>query len=1187
MRKTGLPRRAVVLVLLGLVVASATAVTATVLRRPDAPVATASPHDALATLPIAFEPAGGGFVSRGPGYSFTLTPAGATVGVAGGRFALRPAGPLANPAAELVAADPLGATVSRITGNDPSQWRTGAPTFARVAARQVWPGVDMVWHGDQRRLEHDMIVAAGVDPAVVAFEVDGARTLTVDAAGGLVVDFGSSTATLAKPVLYQEVGGARRPVDGAFNLLGPSHVGFTVGAYDRSLPLVIDPTLQTSTLLGGAGPDAGYAIAVDTQGNTYVAGTTESGDFPTTDPLQKALSGAAGTPSADVFVSKISPDGSKLIWSTYLGGGGRDTGFAVAVGGDGTVYVSGVTESPDFPVARGAQTTYGGGASDGFVARIAANGTGIEWSSFIGGGGTDRARGLAIDSTGNAYLTGSTNSDNFPSVNAQQPGPFRAEDLDAFVTKFPAGGAPLTFSTRLGGGNDDRGLAIAVDAQGAVYVTGDTLSPGFPTVRPIQASSGGSAGGVVGAFTDAFVAKYNPTGGALVYSTFLGGSDFDQGTAITVDGQGAAYVAGNTNSPNFPTVGALQGAKSNDPDAFVTKIDPPGGALVYSTYLGGNGADGANGIAVDRAGSAHVVGTTGSANFVSAKATQLAKSGGDDAFVVKLDSTGRGPLFASFLGGRDTDAGMGVALTAQGGVRVLGLTGSADFPSVKPVQGAKPPASGDAFVAALELTDPAAPPTTAAAAVPATSAASASTDEAHDRRVRTFGLIFVVLLVAAIAQTAYLRRRTPAPVPTRGSGGRPPSRPPAKTTPPRKAAPANRAAPASQAGKAEAGVTVLDRTSPETVTPPSSAKGGGGQKGTSAQKKAAASRKAAERRARKEQAAAAAAAATATAAAAAATVVAPPAPADPEPPAVVVPPAPVENDDGGPPTMATPPPPSSPKTKPHVPAIAALLEEDLWAPEPSEAAEGEADETPGPPAAAVRQDAQAAPEWAPFDTGSVPAVGDDAPPPPPPPQPGVPIPPVPAAELSFWDLFPEDLPPARSAPFPAADVVVEHLALPEGPDSAAERLANPDAPPEPAPAPAEHAAEVDPLQVASPEPQRPLQRPEAEIVIAELLDGPPPTGTRMSAESQWAPRPDEDDIFINDLLVAPPGEDDGHEATADDPTDDDPTDDAGHDDLAAAARRANAPDQARIAADRARRRRSRRGGGRGNQPGSG
>ncbi len=1126
LRRPCLPRRAVVLVVSGLVVASATAAATAALLRSPAPLGPAlSPaHDVLATLPISFEAAEGGFVSRGAGYSFGLTPAGAIVGVPGGSFGLRPAGPLANAAAQLEPAQPLSGTVTRITGSDPSLWRSGAATYARVSAMQVWPGVDMVWHGDQRRLQHDMVVAPGTDPEIVAFDVEGAKSLAVDPAGELVIDLGTTTARLARPVLYQEAAGARRPVDGAFAVLGPSRIGYSVGAYDAALPLVIDPTLLTSTHLGGAGIDAGYAIAVDAQGNTYVVGTTESADFLVQAPLQTALSGNPAVPSADAFVSKFSPDGSRLIWSTFLGGTGRDTGFGVAVAGDGSVYVSGVTESANFPVARGAQLSYGGGASDGFVARIAANGTGIEWSSFIGGGGADRARGLAVDSTGNAYLTGSTNSDNFPSVNAQQPGPFRPEDVDAFVAKFPPAGAPFTYATRLGGGNDDRGLAIAVDAQGNAYVTGDTLSPGFPTVRPIQASSGGSAGGVAGSFSDAFVAKYNPTGNALVYSTFLGGSDFDQGTAIAVDAQGAAYVAGNTNSPNFPTTGALQAAKGNDPDAFVTKIDAPGSAVVYSTYIGGSGADGANGIAVDRTGSAHVVGTTGSANFVVAKATQGAKSGGDDAFVLKLDSTGRGPLFSSFLGGRETDAGMGVALNAQGAVRVLGLTASADFPSVKPVAGVKPPAQGDAFVASIEIIDPVVP-TTAAAEPQAAPATSATADDAHDRRVRFFGIAFVVILALAVAQTLYLRRRTPAPAAASRRPAGPPGRPAPKPA-------------------ASAGVTVLDKA-PETAGAKSarSPKARGGPKSTTPQKKAAQARKAAERRARKEQAAAAAAAASTT-----------------EDKTTADAPA---NDvgDGGPPTVVAPPP-EPPKARPQTPAIASLLKEDLRGPAPSEG-DGEAPAEGGTPAPAAEteavEQAPVAPEWAPFDTGSIPAVGD-APPPAPPAAPVVPIPPVPAEELSFWDLFPEDLPPARTpAAFPADDTLVDPLALPEGPAGASERLA------------------------ADPAPEAPGPPPQAEIVIAELLDGPPPSGMRVSAQSQWAPTP-ESDFFIDDLLVdrsaTPPV---AEEAKGDDDSGNE--DSAGDDDMAAATQRRRPEDAARIAADQARRRRSRRGG-RGRPPGS-
>ena len=1150
MRRTGLPRRAVVLALFGLVVASATATTATLSHRsapPPAPASAAS-HDVPANLPLAFEAAEGGFASQGPGWSFALTPAEAVVGVSGGSFRLRPAGPLANTSAELVAGETLGGTVNRIIGDDPARWRTGAPTFGRVTARQVWPGVDVVWHGDQRKLQHDMVVAPGVDPAVVAFDLDGARSLQIDGGGDLVLDLQGTTARLARPVLYQDVAGARRPVEGAFTLLGPSRVGFTVGAYDPSAPLVIDPTLQTSTLLGGGSNDAGYAVTVDTQGNTYVTGSTESADFPLSAPLQTSFQTNPAGPTSDVFITKISPDGGRLIWSTFLGGTGRDTGFAVVVAGDGTVYVSGVTESVDFPSARAAQSAYGGGASDGFVARVAATGSSVDWSTFVGGSQADRIRGMAVDSTGNAYVTGSTNSENFPSVNAQQTGPFRPEDLDAFLVKVAPAGAPFVFATRLGGANDDRGLSVAVDAQGSAYVTGDTQSPGFPTVRPVQASLGGSAS------PDAFVTKYNPTGTGLVYSTFLGGGDVDQGTAITVDAQGAAYVAGNTNSTNFPTTGPLQGAKAGEADAFVTKLDPGGSTVVYSTYLGGGGPDGANAIAVDRTGSAHVVGTTGSANFVSAKATQAQKSGGDDAFVVKLDSTGRGPLFSSFVGGRDADAGMGVAVDAQGKVRVLGLTGSADFPSVRPVQGAKPPAGGDAFVATLELTDPVTPTTVAQET--ATAAPAASSDDAHDRRVRILSFLTLGLLLAALAQTFYLRKRAPA------VASRPATRPVPKPAP----------KPA-----ASAGVTVLDKGAKAGGAKSSRApKARGGPKGAAAQKKAAAARKAANRKAQQTRSKPAV-----------------------DAPTEVVTPIPAgavagadEPDDGGPSTMAAPvtevapaPEPAPAPPKPHAPAIANLLEEDLWAPEPSEEPEGEpeaeADQVPAEPATAAAPEPTEpppAPEWAPFDTGSTPAVDAGAPPP----QPGAPSPPVPAEELSFWDLFPEDLPPARPAPFQPEDLLADHLALPEGPESAAERLAGPEPgpEPEPAPAPAPQPVAEQPQTVEEappPPPERPPHPPEAEIVIAELLDGPPPTGVRASSESPWAPRAPDDDFFIDDLLMdkAPPGS-----GTAGPPP-------AGDDDDLTAAASGRPPDEAaRIAADQARRRRSRRGGGR-RRPGSG
>ncbi len=1105
-------------------------------------------HDVLGALPVAFEPAGdAGFVSRGPGFSVALSPAEAVVAVRHATFRLRPAGPTANPSPALVPGDRLPGTVTRITGDDPARWTAGLSTFGRVEVRQVWPGIDMVWHGDQRRLEHDILVAPGVDPGVVALDVDGARSLRVDTHGDLVIDLGATTARLARPVVYQDIAGARRLVAGEFDLLGPARVGFRLGAYDAGRPLVIDPTLVTSTLLGGNSSDSGYAIAVDPEGNTYVTGATESIDFPTTAPLQTALNAAAG-PTSDVFVTKISPDGSRLIWSTYLGGRGRDTGYAVAVATDGSVYTAGVTESPDFPVARAAQATYGGGQSDGFVARIAANGTGIEWSTFIGGGGVDRARGMAVDSMGNAYVTGSTGSADFRSVNPQQPGPFRPDDLDAFLVKLPSAGSTFTFATRLGGGNDDRGLAVAIDTQGNAYVTGDTLSPGFPTVRPVQATSGGSAGGVAGSFPDAFVSKYNPNGSALIYSTFLGGSDIDQGTAIAVDGQGAAYVAGNTNSPNFPTVGPLQATKGSEPDAFVVKIDPPGGTLVYSTYLGGSGADGANALAVDRTGSAHVVGTTGSSNWVTAKPVQTVKGGNDDAFVLRLDSTGRGPLFSTFLGGKESEAAMGVALDAQGNVHVLGLTSSSDFPSVKPVTGLRAAAGGDAFVANYSLVDVAAPETTVAAG--AAAPASSRSSSAHDRRVRVLFGITLALVLAAVVQTMVLRKRAPV-----GAGYR--LRPA-----PRPSAPSGVSVQgaAAGAGAMKAGASAKAQLPPRSSRSPKTRGGpkGSGPKAGGPQKAGGVPR-------------------------AGGPPKAPKAPA--LPPTVAADPLPVAADDegevteafllldaGGPPTMVAPPP----RVKPQEPAIAQLLEEDFWSSEPDAGAADPATQTgasvdaspeapPVPPAPAPAQ------EWAPFDTGSTPAVGAA-----PPFEPGLPIPPVPAEELSFWDLFPEDLPPARSTAFPVEDLLVDPLALPEGPDSAAGRLTGTGQTPE-----------VERTVAApSPPPARP-HPPETEIVIAELLDGPLPTGVRQQADAVWGPRSPGDDFAVDDLLInRPAGRDvDGPDVDSpdDDGDDDAPEDD---DDLADVTQGRSPEEQARVVADRARRRRSRRGGRR-QPPGDG
>ena len=722
------------------------------------PPARSEVRDVLGSLPVVFEPgADGTFVSQGPGYSVRLSGSVAEIRV-GGRtdgttVRLAPARAQAGPDPALSGLHPLPGTVNRLIGDDPAGWRYAVPTYGSVEAHGVWPGIDMVWHGDQRRLEHDVVVAPGADPGMVAIDVQGQRALAIDRHGDLVLTMGSGAAPaavrLAKPVLYQLVGGARRDVAGAFSLLGPARVGFRVGAYDPTLPLVIDPTLVASTYVGGSGADAGYAIAVDRAGSTYVTGSTLSNDFPTANPLQGALAvdpGRLGEAKGDVFVTKLNPTGTGAEWSTYLGGRGNDTGYGIAVGPGGAVYVTGRAESSDFPRAGAPQANFGGGPADAFVAKIAAGGAAIEWSALIGGGGGDEGRGIALDPAGNAYVTGFTSSSNFPTLNPLQTGTPRADDVDVFVTKLAASGT-MAYSTRLGGAGDDHGAAIAVDSSGSAYVTGDTRSPDFPLVQPFQTSLGGA--GRAGSAPHAFVAKLLPAGTGLAYSSFLGGGDADQGAGIAVDAEGSAFVTGTTKSSDFPTVGAFQSRSAGDTDAFVVKVAPQGASLTYATYVGGGGADQGAAIALDRAGDAFVAGSTTSPNFHVAHPAQPDRRGTGDAFVFKLGPTGNAALFSTYLGGQGDDRATGVAIDGLGAAHVVGLTDGNDFPTARPFRASRQGSGSDAFVAAFSVSDAAGP-------VPGTPT-SARAD--HTVPIRVLGALTFALFAGAIAQTSYLRRR--------------------------------------------------------------------------------------------------------------------------------------------------------------------------------------------------------------------------------------------------------------------------------------------------------------------------------------------------------------------------------------------------------------------------------------------
>jgi Bacterial Ig-like domain (group 3)/Beta-propeller repeat len=610
----------------------------------------------------------------------------------------------ANLAAKVTGQDELAGTSNYFIGNDPAKWRTNVPTYAKVKYEGIYPGIDLVYYGNQRQLEYDFVVAPGADPHRIAFDVRGAKRIRRDAHGDLVLTMkmGEDEIRWHKPVVYQEKNGARQEIAARYAITEKNRVGFELAKYDASKPLYIDPLIY-STYLGGSGDDEGFSIAVDSAGNAYVTGITSSTDFPTMNPMQPTNHGNAdGDCFCDAFVAKINAAGSALVYSTYLGGSGYDSGWGIAVDSAGNAYVTGYTASTDFPTKNPLQAAQGG-YGDAFVAKLSATGTALVYSTYLGGSFAEYGHHIAVDSAGNAYVTGDTGSTDFPTTtNAVQP-VYGGPNSDAFVSKLNPTGSALVYSTYLGGSGEDYGYDIALDSAGNAYVTGPTNSTDFPTKNPLQGANAGS--------WDAFVAKINAAGSALVYSTYLGGRSEDGGERIAVDSGGQTYVTGYTYSIDFPTKNPLQGANAGGEDGFVAKINATGSGLVYSTYLGGSGREGGYGIAADSAGNAYVTGSTTSTDFpTTINAVQSANAGSWDAFVAKINAVGSALLYSSYLGGSGDDFGGGFAVDSSRNPYVTGQTSSTNFPTMNPLQSTYGGGGSDAFLAKTSV--PAETPTT-------------------------------------------------------------------------------------------------------------------------------------------------------------------------------------------------------------------------------------------------------------------------------------------------------------------------------------------------------------------------------------------------------------------------------------------------------------------------------------------
>jgi hypothetical protein len=687
---------------------------------PDA-ATSAKVSETYGKLPLSFEANDGQadkavrFLSRGPGYSLFLTSDEAVLSLGGAQSGatvvrMRTVGGRRHP--RLTGESPLATRSNYFLGNDPGAWHLDIRSYERVRSEGIYPGVDLVYRGNQRQLEYDFVVAPGADPGRIRLAFQGAESVTLGTRGELILHTAHGELVQHPPVVYQEAAGRREPVEGRYVLLSgrrgaPRRVGFAVGRYDRTRPLVIDPILTYSTFLGGSSDDSFRGIAVDAAGNAYVTGQTTSTNFP-------GVTGSSIQPAHganffdDVFVTKINAAGTAIVYSTYLGSSGTEVGYGIAVDGAGNAYITGYTSSTTFPGvnAGSIQPAHAGGFDDAFVTKINATGTAIVYSTFLGGSGGDRARSIAVDGAGNAYVTGLTSSTLFPGVNGSSIQPaYGGADADAFVTKINPAGTAIVYSTFLGGSGNEEGFGIAVDGAGNAYVTGETASATFPGVNGSSLQSANAG------FKDLFVTKINPAGTAIVYSTFVGGSGDDSGYALAIDVAGSVYVAGQTTSASFPGAGSspIQPALGGGYDGFVMKLDPAGTTIVYSTFLGGSGTDSCDAVAVDSAGNAYVTGESDSTTFpgVNAGSIQPANGGAEDAFVTKINPTGTAIVYSTFLGGSGIDSGLGIAVDAAGDVYLTGNTDSATFPGV--TAGSIQPANGggepDGFV--MKLSEPA------------------------------------------------------------------------------------------------------------------------------------------------------------------------------------------------------------------------------------------------------------------------------------------------------------------------------------------------------------------------------------------------------------------------------------------------------------------------------------------------
>jgi hypothetical protein len=649
----------------------------------------------IANLPLHFEAAPDGYLARTPGYWLHAGRGEARIGVAGDVLRFRFAGGAGRSPQGL---EPTGGFSHYLRGRDPRNWKVRQRHYAKVRYSQIYPGVDVVFYGNARQLEYDVVLAPGADPRMVRLTMQGARKLRLTAAGDLVAETARGELLLKAPVAYQVRQGGRTEVTSHF-LLHKHEIGFEIGTYDTSLPLVIDPVISFATYLGGNAADTVTAMTLDSSNNIYLTGYTASPNFPVTGNAFRSVYEGGGR---DVFIAKMSATGNQLLFATYLGGDLDETPVGIVVDSLGNVTIAGNTQSADYPIAGVPLQMAGSGI---FLSRISADGSQLLASTFLGGDentGIGVASALARDPSGNLVIAGYTNAANFPvTTGAYQKE--KKQDSDAFVARISPALNSLLFSTFLGGDGVDQAYAVTTDTQGNIFVTGQTSSQNFP-------SSSGAFMSPNRGNTDAFVAKLNPGGTALEASLVLGGSDGDFGRAIGLGPNGHAYVAGLTYSNNFPTtVGVFQFLRPpTATSAFLAKIAPNFSQLVYSSYFGSTGnyydVRGVAGVFVDGNDNATLVGYgLGGGLPVTPGALQSPSPGLTDGFLARFSSDADILTYATYLGGAGDEFVLASATDAAGNFYLAGSTTSANLPVTAGVQQPVYQTNTDGFIAKVDM----------------------------------------------------------------------------------------------------------------------------------------------------------------------------------------------------------------------------------------------------------------------------------------------------------------------------------------------------------------------------------------------------------------------------------------------------------------------------------------------------